>query len=50
VAGGFGVPTTGIEGIVTVRMPDDGVCVGWVGSSSVIVWHPTSTTTAAAIP
>jgi len=37
---GAGVPTTGIVGIATVRTPDFGVFVGWVGSSSVIVWQP----------
>ncbi len=37
---GAGVPTTGIDGIATVRTPDLGVFVGCVGSSSVIVWHP----------
>jgi hypothetical protein len=42
VAEGFGtgVLATGIDGIATVRTPDAGVFVGWVGSSSVIVWHP----------
>jgi hypothetical protein len=37
---GAGVPTTGIDGIATVRTPDGGVFVGCVGSSSVIVWQP----------
>jgi hypothetical protein len=37
---GAGVPTNGIDGIGTVRTPAVGVLVGWVGSSSVIVWHP----------
>ena len=39
---GAGVFTTGIDGIGTVRTPGPlvGVFVGWVGSSSVIVWHP----------
>jgi len=36
---GVGVPTE-IFGIGTVRIGDEGVFVGWVGSSSVIVWHP----------
>ena len=42
VAEGFGVGVlaTGIEGIAIVRTPDEGVLVGWVGSSSVMVWHP----------
>jgi hypothetical protein len=39
VALGAGV-ATGIDGIGTVMTPDLGVFVGWVGSSSVIVWHP----------
>jgi hypothetical protein len=37
---GAGVPTNGIDGIGTVRTPAVGVFVGWVGNSSVIVWHP----------
>ena len=39
VGRGVGV-ATGIDGIGTVRTPEEGVFVGWVGSSSVIVWHP----------
>jgi hypothetical protein len=41
-ATGFGVGAlaTGIAGIATVRTPDEGVFVGWVGNSSVIVWQP----------
>jgi hypothetical protein len=41
VAVGFGAGVaTGIDGIGTVRIPDLGVFVGCVGSSSVIEWHP----------
>jgi hypothetical protein len=43
---GVGVPTA-ILGMGTVRTDDVGVWVGWVGSSSVIVWHPTRTSATA---
>jgi hypothetical protein len=37
---GVGALATGIAGIATVTTPDEGVFVGCVGSSSVIVWQP----------
>ena len=48
---GAGVPATGIDGIGMVKTPPvAGVLLGWVGSSSVIVWHPTRTNAAEAMP
>jgi hypothetical protein len=40
----------GIFGIGTFRIGDDGVSVGWVGVSSVIVWHPSRMSVTAVRP
>jgi hypothetical protein len=54
VVAGFGVGVAvGIVGIETLITPEAGafgVALGAVGSSSVIVWQPTRTRAAAAIP
>jgi hypothetical protein len=48
---GVGVPETRIEGIGIVRTPPEaGVLLGWVGSFSVIEWHPIRSKPAAATP
>jgi hypothetical protein len=49
VGAGTGVGA-GIAGIATVNTPELGVCVGWVGSSSVIEWHPIRMKAAPATP
>jgi hypothetical protein len=51
VGAGVGVGVAkGIFGIGTVRIGDEGVFVGSVGSSSVIVWHPTRMNPTATMP